>query len=456
MRLVVVGGGIAGLAGARAARREAEAAGVPLDITLFESSDRLGGKIRTDFTDGAPLEWGPDSFVAAKPRGRDLAVELGLRRELVPPAPAARRTYLLDDGRMLPLPSGLVMGIPTGPGAILEAVRNGIVSGSGAARMAVEPLLPGRLDLRGPAARVARERLGTEGSRALVEPLVRGVFGTSAERIGARWAFPWARGRRSLVVAAAARPRPRGPLFLGIRAGMTRLVDALMESLDRVDVRTSCAVESIARSNGRFVVGTSEGQVPADAVLLAVPATAAAGQLEPVAPEAARHLAAIEYGASAVVLLRFAEASLGRALNGSGYLTALSELSERSVVAACSFVSAKWPHVTAAAGAWLRAFVIDPDALALPDEGLKHRAALDVGAAVRAHGGADDIRLTRWADALPVYGPGHERTIAAARAALPPGLALAGAYLDGVGIPDCARTGEAAARDVVRALAAAA
>ena len=451
MRLVVTGGGIAGLAGARAARREAGAAGITLDITLMESADRLGGKIRTDVVDGLPLESGPDSFVAAKPRGRELAVELGLGSELVAPAPAARRTYLLREGKLLALPQGLVMGVPNGPKAILDSARHGILSPAVAARVALEPVLPGAPDLRGSAAAVARDRLGREASRALVEPLVRGVFGTSADRTGAEWAFPWARGRRSLVLAAAAHPRPAGSPFLGIRAGMSRLVEALRGELVDVDVRTGCPVESINRSGGALAVTTKDGPVRADAVLVAVPAPAAARLLQPVAPDTARQLASIDYSASAVILLRFPEASLGRALDGSGYLTALGE---GGVVAACSNLPAKWPHLSASAGVWLRAFVVDDEALALPDEGLKHRVALDVGVAVGAHGGADDVRLSRWLEALPIYGPAHARTMAAARATLPPGLALAGAYLDGVGIPDCARMGESAARDLVRALAA--
>jgi oxygen-dependent protoporphyrinogen oxidase len=451
MRLVVVGGGVAGLAGARAARLEATAAGLALDITLLEGSDRLGGKIRTELVGGLPLEWGPDSFIAAKPRGRDLAVELGLEQELVPTSPAARRTYLLTAGALRPLPPGLVMGIPTGPSPLIAAARRGILTPGAAARAGIEPLLPGGLDLHRSAREVARRRLGNEAARALVESLVLGVFGAPADRIGAGWAFPWARGQRSLMAAAAARPRPKGPVFLGIRGGMSRLVDALVESLEDVEVRTECPVESIGSANGGFALGTASGTVAADAVLLAVPAPSAATLVHPVAPEAARPLASIEYTASAVVLLRFAEASLGRPLDGSGYLVAPEE---GDVVAACSFLPVKWPHLSDRRGVWLRGVVVDQSALELPDEGLKHRAAVEVSTAIGAHGGAEELLLRRWEQALPIYGPGLEETVRAARSQLPPRVALAGAFIDGVGIPDCARTGEQAARSLVRALAA--
>jgi protoporphyrinogen/coproporphyrinogen III oxidase len=449
MRLAVVGGGIAGLAGARAARLQAEATGLELDITLFEASDRLGGKIRTEEVDGLPLEWGPDSFLASKPRGRDLAVQLGLERELRTTGPAARRTYLLGTEGLLALPSGLVMGVPTGIRAIVEAARVGILTPSGAARALVEPAVPGGVDLGTTTRSLARRRLGRQAARALIEPLVLGVFGAPADRIGAEWAFPWARGRRSLVAAAASRPRSEGAAFIGIVGGMSRLVEALTASLQDAEIALECGVRSIEPSNEGFGVAWEGGALDADAVLLAVPSPSAASLLEAVAPRSARHLASIEYAASAVILLRFAEASLGRPLDASGYLVAPGR---GDVVAACSFLPAKWPHLAGGSGPWLRAVVVDPEALALPDEGLMHRAALEVGAAIGAHGGAEDLRMTRWPQALPVYGPGHRAAVRAARVAMPAKVALAGAYLDGVGIPDCARTGEQAASELVRSL----
>src|SRR5919199_5153862 len=133
MRVVVVGGGIAGLAAARTVRRYALDANQDVEVSLLEASERLGGKIWTERIDGLPLEWGPDSFVSAKPRGRDLAEELGLAGDLVAPDAPARRTYLLTRGGLVVLPRGLVMGVPTGPRALADAARSGLVSARGAA-----------------------------------------------------------------------------------------------------------------------------------------------------------------------------------------------------------------------------------------------------------------------------------------------------------------------------------
>jgi len=449
MRLVVVGGGIAGLAAARAARATARTEGLALDVTLLEASDRLGGKVMTEPVDGVPLDWGPDSFLAVKPRGRELAEELGLGSDVVRTGPAAGRAYLVVGGDLRAMPAGLVMGVPARLSALVEAVRRGILSPLGALRAAVEPLVTKAMPREASAGTVARARLGPEAADRLVAPLVRAVFGAPADEVAAETAFPWATGRSSLRPSAAARPRSDGATFLGIRGGMGRLVDALVNDLDDVEMRTGCPAQSIDRGEGRYAVRAGGAVLEADAVILATTAPEAATLLRTVAPQASRSLASVDYSASAVVLMRFAHGTLGRPLDASGYVVAPDE---EGVVTACSFLPAKWPNLRAPAGVWLRAVVTDSDALALPDEGLKHRVAIEVGATMRARGGAEPVLMRRWWRALPVYAPGHGRRIAAARAGLPRHIALAGAYVDGVGLPDCIRTGEEAARALVRAL----
>ena len=445
MRLVVVGGGIAGLAAARAARSAAREEGLPFDVTLLEASDRLGGKVMTETVEGVPLDWGPDSFLASKPRGRELAEELGLGGDIVPTGPAAARLYLLLRGELRAMPAGLVMGIPARPSALMQAVRRGILSPGGAVRAAAEPLLTTGTEPEASAGAVARARLGRQSTDRLVAPLLRAVFGVPADEVAAETAFPWAAGRTSLWVAARDRPRSAGATFLGIRAGMGRLVDAAANDLDGVEVRTRCPAERIEARGLRYAIAAGGRLLEADAVIVAAPAPEAATLLRGVAPQTSKSLAEVSYAASAVVLMRFAHGTLGRPLDASGYVVAPEE---RAVVTACSFLPTKWPYLRDRAGLWLRAVVTEPDALALPDEGLRHRVAVEVGATMRARGGAEPILMRRWPLALPAYAPGHGRRIAAARAALPERIALAGAYLEGVGVPDCIRTGEEAARDV--------
>jgi protoporphyrinogen/coproporphyrinogen III oxidase len=457
-RLVVVGAGVAGLAGARAALDEARRSGVDLDLVVLEASPRAGGKLWTERVDGVTVEWGPDSFLAAKPRGRALAEELSL--DLVPVGPAARRAFLLREGRLRPIPGGLVMGVPTTTGALRAAVREGLISIPGAARAWIESALPGppigRTDE--PAARLTRRRLGDEAAARLVEPLLRGVFGAPGSQIGARSAFPLAVGHRSLVRSLRRPLESRdAPMFLGVRGGFGRLVDALVVTLPPGSLRLGTSVTAIRSDSGgvssasrsslgvRYEALTDTGPEPADAVLVTAPASAAAESLSTVAPDTAGALRSVPYSGSAVILLRYPPDSLTEGLPGSGFLV---DPAEGLAIAACSWFSAKWPDL-AGGRLVLRAVVTDPRHLAAVDDELAARVTREVGRIMGARHEPDLVRIRRWEQALPVFGPGHDDRMRSALAALPDGIALAGAFLGAVGVPDCIESGESAARRLV-------
>ncbi|MBI4259192.1 MAG: protoporphyrinogen oxidase [Actinobacteria bacterium] len=445
-RLAVIGGGIAGLAGARAALDAAREAGLDLAVTVYEAGEAPGGKVRTERIDGVDVEWGPDSFLAAKPRGRELAGELGLAGELVGTGPAARRAYLLVGGRLRPLPSGLWMGVPGGLGALAGAVRSGILGPVGAARVALEPFLPRDRRPDRSVAEVARRRLGRQAADRLVAPLILGVWGTPASTVSFEAALPQLAGGRSLVLAALRRPPATGPPFLAVRGGLGRLIAGLVAGLGSRRIRTGTTVERLrpgARTGFRLSLGGREAR--ADAVLVAVPAPVAARLLAETSPGAALALGWIGYRSSAVVLVRYPRGALVREMDGSGFLAAPED---GTAVAACTWLGQKWPHL-GVPGDWLRAFVTSPEALALDDDELGARVERELGRVMRAREPAHDVRLVRWTDALPVYGPGHLRRVAAAERALPPGLALAGASYRGIGLPDCIESGERAARGLV-------
>jgi len=448
---VAVGGGIAGLSGARAALDAARRAGVDLDVVVLEASERAGGKLWTEEVDGLRVEWGPDSLLAHKPRGVGLIQELGLAGGLVPVSPEARRGFVLRAGELRPIPAGTIMGVPVAAAALRAAVRSGLLTAPGAARAALEPLLPPARDATEPTvAELARRRLGGDAADHLIEPLVRGVFGGPGAEVGAWSAFPQAEGRRSLTLALR-RSRGGPPRFVALRGGFGRLVDALVAALPPDAVRTGIAAGSIEPVDHGFVVRSGDGDVLADAVLLTAPAPGSAELLAEVSPTSSSALAAVRYGASAVVVLRYAHGALGRSMDGSGYLV---DPDEGLAVAACSWFSAKWPHAAGGAdGAVLRPIVTDPAALAVPDGDLVERVVREVGTTMRARRDPDVVRMIRWERSLPVFGPGHRQRIRSAVAALPSHVALAGAFLGAVGIPDCVASGEEAARHLVGALA---
>jgi oxygen-dependent protoporphyrinogen oxidase len=450
-RLVVVGAGVAGLSGARAAALEAERAGLDLEVVVLEASDRPGGKLRTEELDGITVEWGPDAFLAAKPRGRGLVEELGMGDELVPIAPGGRRAFLLRGGELHPFPEGLVMGVPTTFGSARRAARAGMLSWGGAMRAALEPLVPGRPigEPDEPAATVMRRRLGREAAVRLVEPILRGVFGAPGSEVGVRSALPRAVGHRSLARSLRPPPgQPAGdqPAFLALRGGFGSLVDAMVRSLPPGAVRTGTPAGRIEESaGGRFAVGGLD----ADAVLVTAPAGAAAASLEAIAPAAAAILRDIRSGGSAVILVRYPAQSMVRTMEGSGFL---ADPEEGLAVAACSWHSSKWPHLTGGQTV-LRAVVTDPRHLESADDVLLARVVAELDRVMGARQEPDLLRMHRWEQALPIFGPGHQERVRSAVEVLPERVAVAGAFLGAVGIPDCIESGEAAARRLVGSLA---
>ncbi|HXJ67170.1 MAG TPA: protoporphyrinogen oxidase [Actinomycetota bacterium] len=456
-RLIVVGGGVTGLAGARAAVLAARGAGIDLEVVVLEASDRLGGKLFTEVVDGVTIEWGPDAFLAAKSRGRGLAEELGLGGDLVPVAPGGRRAFVLRGGTLHQFPEGLVMGVPTSTRAARRAVRAGLLSWGGAMRAAVEPLLPGRPigDPDEPAATVVRRRLGRDAAVRLVEPILRGVFGVPGSEVGVRTALPRAVGQRSLARAlrppAGAAADSDGSPFLALRGGFGSLVDTLAGTLPAGSIRTGSSVVSVSASGTDGFEVTRDGAeaLSADAVLLTAPAAATASALDPLAPLAAALFREVRSSPSAVIVLRFPEGSLVRTLDGSGFLV---DPDEGLATAACSWYSSKWPHL-AGGRLVLRAVVTDPGRLGAGDDELVHRVAGELGRVMGAQAEPDLVRIHRWEQALPVFAPGHQDRMRQAVDALPERVAVAGAFLGAVGIPDCIESGETAARSLVETLA---
>lgn len=448
--LVIIGGGITGLAAARAAHLQAAQDGRPVTITLVEGSSRLGGKLQTVVIDGVALELGADSFLAAKPAAARLATDLGL--DLVAPGPLAATTYLQLHGRLRPLPAGLAMGIPTGPGPLIGTVTNGILSPLGALRAGLEPFIPrGKPSDHEPTVgEVIEHRLGHQVASRLVAPLISGIFGASSDEVSMVSAFPAFAEQRSLVLAMAKRPRSTGPTFLTIPKGLHSLVDALEADLRKagVTILTDSPVASIAleTSSKDYIVTFSQGdELRTDAVLMSTSAATSSSLLRGVAPEASAALAPMKTSSSAVVLLRYAQGSIGRTLDGAGYLVAPQE---SQTVAACTWLPAKWPHHPWK-DPWVRATVTQPAALLRTDEELALLVEGEISATLEAHAGPQETRLHRWSEALPIYGPGHRGRVQEAKEALPSGLALAGAAYDGFGIPDCITSGEAAGRAFV-------
>ncbi|MEV6100093.1 protoporphyrinogen oxidase [Nocardia sp. NPDC051981] len=447
MRVAVVGGGISGLV---AAYRLRKALGESAELILVERRDRVGGILRTVEVEGDPVDLGAEAFVGRRPEIPELMGELGIAEQLV--HPAGKRPLVWSEGVGHRLPERTLMGIPAAP----ESVA-GLVDAQTLAAVAAEPSRPLRWERGGDVSvgELVRERFGEQVVRRSVDPLLGGVYAGLADSIGVRAALPTLaaaldRGAASLTraVSKALPPPSTTPVFGGIRDGYRALLDALRAAAD-VKAETGTAATTLARTAQGWRLDPV-GDV--DAVILATPAPVTAELLRAVAPEAAELAAGIDLASSAVVALALPpETALP---DNSGILVATGEPLRAK---AFTLSSRKWPHLAARDVALVRASFGrfgDPAPLSWSDDDLVTAAVEDLATVTAA-----DIRprravVQRWPGGLPQYAPGHTTRIADLRSATAdlPGLALAGAYLDGVGVPACAATGTKAAARIIAQL----
>ncbi len=453
MKVVVVGAGITGLA---TAWRVGDAA----DVLVLEAADRVGGQLRTVDVAGVPLDVGADAYLARHPEAHRLAEDLGFVTDEDLVAAATGQVHLWVRGRLRPLPSATVMGVPADLAAV---ARSGVLTPAGLARAALEPLLPRRRVVGDRSvADLVGERFGHEVVATLVEPLLGGVYAGRTDRLSAQAALPpvWAASGRSRSLLAGVRAHrsttaaATGPVFRTVRGGTSRLTAALAERLgDRVRLRTP--VIGVDRDgDGWQVVLADGGTVRADAVVLAVPAAAAARALVRAAPDAARELATIRTASVATVALAYAREDAAELPPGSGVLVPPGE---GRTLKAITFASRKWPH-HADRDVWLlRASVGrvtdgEPDpGLALDDDTLAERVDAEVRWATGLPRPAVARRVQRWPDALPQYDVGHLARVDRIRHAVRqagPGLFVAGASLDGVGVASRAKEAERLAHEL--------
>lgn len=449
MRIAVIGGGISGLV---AAYRLRQRFGAEVDIVVLEQGARVGGVLHTGELAGEPVDLGAEAFVGRRPEVIELMAELGLADQLV--RPAGKRPLVWAQGAAHPLPGRTLMGIPSDA----ESLR-GLVDEATLAQVAAEPERPLRWE---PGADVdvqslVADRFGQQVVERSVDPLLGGVYAGTSASIGVRAALPTLaaaldRGAASLTEAVrAAMPAPSTePVFGGLRDGYGALLAALTAAA-APRVITTLAGTRVARAPRGWVVDPL-GLV--DAVVVATPAPVTARLLHHVAPAAAEAAAGIALSSSALVAMALpCDTALP---DNSGILVATGEPLRAK---AFTLSSRKWPHLAARDVALVRASFGrfgDDSPLTWSDDDLIAAAVADLSTVTGVPINPVQSIVQRWPGGLPQYAPGHADRVATIESAVEAldGLAVAGAYLHGVGVPACVATGTAAAERVATALSA--
>lgn len=450
--VVVVGGGIAGLSAAWHLAEHAPGA----RVVVLEATARVGGKLEVAELEGFAVDVGAESMLARRPEALDLARAVGLGDDLVTPRPSGARVW--SGGGLRPLPSGTLMGVPSGPEGLRALLSEADIAAVVAEPSITWPPLTDDVDV----ATFLTRRVGAGVVERLVEPLLGGVYAGRAGELSLQATVPpmWAAAAEGRSVVATARAATlagaatQAPVFAGVRGGVGRLPLRLAEALRRrgVEVATGRAVRGVRRTpdGWRLIVGptTDEQHIDAQGVVLATPASPTSRLLSGQVPAAATVLAGIDYASVAIVTL-LVPRSAAVALTGSGFLVPPVE---GRFVKAATFSSNKWGWVDEAGGERVAVRTSvgrhrDEADLQRDDDDIVARAVADLSAMVGAAAPVRAARVTRWGGALPQYAVGHVQRVAAVRAALAgaPGLAVAGAAYDGVGIPACIASGTSAA-----------
>jgi len=440
-RVLIVGGGISGLATAYFLFRYA------IPATIIEKTTRTGGLIKTDCIQGCRLEAGPDSFIATKPAVRELAEEMpGLQDQIIGSNDAARRIFVVRNGKLLPMPKGMVMMVP-GEWEALQ--QSELMSEEAKRRIYLETKMkPRERHEDVSVGQFVEEHFGSEVLEYLTEPLLCGVYGGESENLSAESALPrfmgYERKYGSLVkgVQQELRDKPKGgSLFLSFRDGMQTLTDSLAAAIrGRVNI-VRAEAGAVARSGEGWRVRVGGETLAARNVVLCCPAHVNAGLIEASVAPVADELASIPYSSAILVMLVYDRAAIGHALDGFGFLVPRGE---RKTMAAATWVNTKFPNRIRPDLAGLRAFIVGRRAVELEQTPEADVVALVRDDFQRLMGiGAQPLFHTfhRWPNSMPQYVVGHSERVARIFTQLAdyPGLFLGGNAFDGVGIPDCLR-----------------
>ncbi|WP_062050663.1 protoporphyrinogen oxidase [Bacillus sp. JCM 19034] len=460
-RIAIIGGGITGLAAACQLERAVKA-GAQLQYDLYEASDRLGGKIRTEKRDGFVIERGPDSFLARKQSMSRLAKEIGMEDELL--ANDTGQAYILKGSTLYPIPEGAVMGIPT---QLKPFMQTGLLSLKGKLAVTKDLFLPPvtEPDEDLSVGHLFRKRLGDEVVDHLIEPLLSGIYAGDLDRLSLRATFPhfqkMEQEHRSLIKGLSQQQaankqttsKKKTGMFLSFKQGLESFIKGIEAYLQSGTIYKGTHIKEVIKADSGYLLQLEKQSKQYDAVIVATPAKVTANLFAN--ENLFSYLRNMKATSVATVAMAFKEENVNLPYEGTGFVVSKKG---NHIITACTWTHKKWSHTAPKGYALLRAYVGRPDDSQIVDQAddeIVKAALANLKTIVAIEGDPDFSYVTRWKEAMPQYEVGHSFKINKLMEDVQkhyPGIFLAGGAYKGIGLPDCIDQGEVAASEVLQFL----
>ncbi|MEI3612857.1 protoporphyrinogen oxidase [Pseudogracilibacillus sp. SO30301A] len=457
-QILIVGGGITGLASAFYIQEEIKAKNLPYKIKLVEAEDRVGGKIETVHRDGFTIERGPDSFLSRKKSAVDLVEKLGLSDQLV--RNSTGQAHILVGKKLHKIPPGSFMGIPT---QVQPFLFSGLFSIKGKLRASLDFVKPkGKVANDQSLGLFFRRRFGDELVENLIEPLLSGIYSGDVDEMSLMATFPnfyQLEQKHGSLIKGLNKTMPKHPktkqkkpgIFYALKSGFESLVEELEKQLEDV-ISLNTAVDHVEKKENGYHVLLSDGTVyKADAMIITSPHTTLRKMFSQ--HEALKTVEEIPTTSVANVALAYDQKAIRKELDGTGFV--VSRNSDFRITA-CTWTHRKWPHTTPEGKVLLRSYVggpHDPDAAFLSDDEVVDIVLKDLRKIMKIKGDPNFKVISRFKNKMPQYTVGHLERLEAIRdyaATNLPGVFLAGASFEGVGVPDCIEQGEKAGTQLLQ------
>ena len=407
------------------------------------------------------MEGGPDAFISEKPWAMDLCKRVGLEDQLIGTRQEFRRSFVYQKGKLVPVPTGFYLMAPRNLASLFQAP---LLSFFGKLRMACELFIPPKKEKGDESvASFVRRRFGREALEKIGQPMIGGIYTADPESLSLQATFPqflqMEEKYGSVIRALDAEKNkahqeasgPRYGLFLTLKNGMEHLIAAIIRKMPEVVISSGKAVSKIGRDNNKWNIQLENGEkLEADAICLAVPAFQAAKLTRPFDAMLARELEKIPYESSATVNMVFDRKDIPHALDGFGFVVPASE--KRKIIG-CTFVNVKFPGRATENKILLRVFMggaLGPRILDASDADLESTALAEIQEILKISKLPEKVLMRRYPRSMPQYEVGHLQTVATIEESVKkhPGFYLTGNAYRGIGLPDCVRQAEKAAKAI--------